>query len=103
MKINVFVELEQSIQNKYYWNFTTTGIHTIKIIFKKKLLQLQCNSLFYKCRNIYKIDCSNFDCSQIIDCSGMFSNCTSLIEINLGKLDFALSNDFSYMFCGCKI
>ena len=33
--------------NKYYWNFKITGIHTIKIIFKKKLLQ--CNKLFSEC------------------------------------------------------
>ena len=57
--------------DEYYWNFTTTGIHTIKIIFKKQLLQG--NGLFSGCNNIYKIDCSNFDCSQIIDCSYMFS------------------------------
>ena len=86
--------------DEYYWNFTKTGIHTIKIIFKKKLLQ--CNKLFYCCNNIYKIDCSNFDCSQIIDCSSMFYQCSSLININLGKLDFALSNDFSYMFYNCN-
>ena len=29
--------------NKYYWNFTTTGIHTIKIIFKK----YYCNAINY--------------------------------------------------------
>ena len=99
------IEHNLNIEYEYYWNFTTTGIHTVKIIFKKKLLQ--CNYLFSHCYNIYKIDCSNFDCSQIIDCSWMFSTgagkfTSSLIEINLGKLDFALSNDFSYMFYGCK-
>ena len=94
------IEYNLNMEYKYYWNFNTTGIHTIQIIFKKKLLQ--CNYLFYNCENIYKIDCSNFDCSQIIDCSLMFFNCFSLIEINLGKLDFALSNNFSEMLCGCK-
>ena len=99
-------ELAQKIEHNlnprygYYLNFTTTGIHTVKIIFKKKLLE--CNYLFANCNNIYKIDCSNFDCSQFIDCSRMFGVSlfcsSSLIEINLGKLDFALSNDFSYMF-----
>ena len=84
--------------DKYYWNFSTTGTHTIKIIFKKKLLR--CNYLF-SYDDVDKIDCSNFDCSQIIDCSYMFYNCFSLIEINLGKLDFALSNDFSFMFAEC--
>ena len=43
----------------YYWIFKTPGVHTIKIIFKKKLLQ--CNELFKDCNKIYKIDCSHFD------------------------------------------
>ena len=98
------IEYNLNQRYEYYWNFTTRGMHTVKIIFKKKLLQ--CNSLFGDCNNIYKIDCSNFDCSQIIDCSWMFGVnlfvSTSLIEINLGKLDFSLSNDFSDMFYGCK-
>ena len=85
---------------KYYWNFTTAGIHTIKIIFKKKLIQ--CKELFSNCKNLYKVDISNFDCSEITDCSWMFNWCSSLEEINLGKIDFALSNDFSLMFNGCK-
>jgi len=89
-----------SVNFYYYWSFNTTGIHTIKIIFKKKLLQ--CNKLFYCCDKIYKIDCSHFDCSQIVDCSSMFEYCSSLIEINLGKSDFALSKNFSSMFEGCS-
>ena len=67
--------------NKFFWNFKTTGMHIIKIIFKKKLLQ--CDHLISNCDNIYKIDCSNFDCSQIIDCSYIFYYCSSLIEMNL--------------------
>ena len=98
------IEYNLNPRYEYYWNFTTRGMHTVKIIFKKKLLQ--CNYLFGDCTNIYRIDCSNFDCSQIIDCSWMFGVnlfvSTSLIEINLGKLDFSLSNDFSDMFYGCK-
>ena len=99
-------ELSQKIEHnlntryKYYWNFTTTGIHTVKIIFKKKLSQY--NYLFSSCKNIYKIDCSNFDCSQVINCSYMFYNCSPLTEINLGKLDFSLTNNFSWMFYGCS-
>ena len=89
-----------SVNFYYYWNFNTTGIHTIKIIFKKKLLQS--NKLFKDCDKIYKIDCSHFDCSQIVDCSSMFEGCSSLIEINLGKLDFALSKNFRSMFRGCS-
>ena len=89
-----------NIKYKYYWNFHTEGEHTVKIIFKKKLLQS--NWLFYDCDSIYKIDCSKFDCSQIINCSGMFYHCSALSDINLGELDFSLSNNFSYMFYNCK-
>ena len=89
-----------NIKYKYYWNFAQTGLHTVKIIFKKKLLQSK--YLFYDCDSIYKIDCSNFDCSQIINCSGMFYHCSSLKEINLGELDFNLSYSFSQMFYNCK-
>ena len=94
-------ELENNLNADfyYYWHFSTKGIHTIKIIFKKKLLK--CNQLFYNCHDIYKIDCSNFDCSQIIDCSEMFKNCYSLKEIELGNLDFALSSNFACMFENC--
>ena len=103
------VDHDLDIIYEFYWNFSSTGIHNVKIIFKKKLLK--CNRLFYKCNDVYKIDCSNFDCSRIIDCSEMFtqyysyffaSPTSNLIEINLGKLDFALSNNFSDMFRGCE-
>ena len=32
---NKNVSIKKGEDHKYYWNFTTTGIHTIKIIFKK--------------------------------------------------------------------
>ena len=88
-----------SVSFHYYWIFKTPGVHTIKIIFKKMLLQ--CNELFKDCNKIYKIDCSHFDCSQIFDCSSMFEGCSSVTEINLGKIDFASSKNFSYMFSDC--
>ena len=72
---------------EFYWNFSTLGIHTIKIKFKKKL---------------YKMDFSNFDCSQIIDNSKMFDGCSSVVEINLGKLNFGLCNNFESMFSNCN-
>ena len=88
-----------SVEFYYFWKFTTPGIHNVKLIFKKKLLQ--CNKLFYCCDNIYKIDCSNFNCSQITNCTSMFHGCSSVIEINLGKLDFSLSERFYGMFRDC--
>jgi len=86
--------LEYNLETKYYfyWTFEKAGIHIIKIIFKKKLSR--CNNLFSGCNQISEIDCSNFDCSQIVDCSGMFKDCSKLIKLNLGNLTFALSSNF---------
>ena len=84
----------------YYWNFKNEGIHTVKIIFRKKLYNS--NYMFSRCKNIIEIDCSNFDCSQITDCSNMFSYCNSLKTINLGELDFPLTETFSAMFYDCR-
>jgi len=84
----------------FYWKFNTEGIHTIKIIFRKKLFN--CDNLFNRCRNIIEIDISNFDCSQITSCKYMFAYCYSLEKINLGTLDFALSNNFEGMFEDCE-
>ena len=89
--------------HSFYWKFSKKGMYNVKIIFKKKLLSS--HDLFKECRNIYKIDCSNFDCSQILDCSRMFcineNSGANLTEINLGKLDFALSKNFEEMFYHC--
>ena len=104
-------EIDHNLSSHYfYWNFSSTGMHTVKIIFKKKLIK--CNQLFYDCPYIYKIDCSNFDYSKVYDCSKMFSakkvyffgkkGSSSLAEINLGKLDFTLANKFSDIFYGCN-
>ena len=98
-------ELSQELEHKlnecyeFYWNFSEAGIHNVKIVFNKKLSN--CKYLFHNCVNIYKIDCSNFDCSQITDCSCMFNECKNVVEINLGNLDFSLSNDFGNMFANC--
>ena len=84
----------------FYLRFGNKGIHTIRIIFKKKLYD--CSYLFYDCGSIVEIDMSNFDCSQVTSCEYMFSGCDSLSKINLGKLDFNLCENFEGMFRGCK-
>ena len=93
----------------YFLKFKNEGIHTIKIIFRKKLYD--CSFLFNNCKEIIEIDMSNFDCSQVTSCESMLDGCISLKKLNLGKLDFSLdvsnfntknSITFEEMFCGCK-
>ena len=95
-----FINYELTNNYIFYWNFNNEGIHIIKIIFKKKLMDF--NSMFYHCNNIIEIDCSHLDCSECVSANGMFWNCYSLKKINLGKLDFSLVTDFSSMFLDCK-
>ena len=84
----------------FYLCFNTSGIHTIKILFRKKLYDCRC--LFYNCEDIIEVDLSNFDCSQVTSCESMFDNCKSLKVINLGKLDFSLCKNFKSMFNECR-
>ena len=90
------------LQNSFYFYhiFNEEGYHSIKVIFNKKISS--CTSLFKDCNNIYEIDFSNFDGSQLEGCSCMFYNCTNLKKINFGSFSFSLCEDFSFMFYQCK-
>jgi len=94
-------KIEYNLENGFYFYlyFHTEGIHTIKIIFRKKLYN--CDFLFHNCKDITEIDLLNFDCSQVISCESMFDGCISLKKINLGNLDFSLCENFKCMFNGC--
>ena len=52
----------------------------VKFIFKRNITNL--SFLFYKCKNLEKIDLSSFDTSNVTDMSYMFSNCDMLFEID---------------------
>lgn len=84
----------------FFVKFETKGFHTIQIFFKKKLYD--CGFLFNNCKNIYEIDLSNFDCSQVTSCESMFDGCVSLEKINLGKSDFSFCKSFKSMFNNCE-
>ena len=57
--------------------------------------------LFHNCRNITKIDLSNFNTSSIIKMNDLFSECSSLTEINFGEIDTNKVNNMHNMFYGC--
>ena len=84
----------------FFVKFEAKGFHTIQIFFKKKLYD--CGFLFNNCKNIYEIDLSNFDCSQVTSCESMFDGCVSLEKINLGKSDFSFCKSFKSMFNNCE-
>lgn len=84
----------------FYWNFTTAGMHIIKIKFKKIIST--CKDMFSKCGEIINADLSNFNCSRVSSCENMFSECVALTDIKFGNLDFNSSTSFKGMFNKCQ-
>ena len=99
-KIAQKINYELNKKYDFNWIFSTTGIHIVKIIFRKKLST--CEGLFSGCMNLIEIDCSHFDCSKVSSCCNMFSLCEKLEKINFGNLNFSLSESFEKMFLQCK-
>ena len=84
----------------FYWNFTSEGIHNIKIIFNKKLMT--CEEMFYDFNKIIEVDFYNFNCSKVTSCKNMFFNCTSLRKVDFGLLDFSFCTTYESMFYNCS-
>ena len=57
--------------------------------------------MFYGCSDIYEIDFSNFDTSEITYMNCMFCDCTSLTSLNLSNFDTSKVTCVEYMFQGC--
>ena len=60
-----------------------------------------CDVMFYGLENILKIDCSQFDTSQIRSMKGMFYSCKILESLNLRNFDTSSLTDMGEMFREC--
>ena len=95
-----YISYELNKLYSFYWNFSSEGVHNIKIIFKKNLFS--CKEMFLNCHHIIEIDCSHLNCSQVSSCESMFKCCYSLKKIKLGTTDFSFVSNFDEMFCECR-
>jgi len=59
------------------------------------------SSMFSGCRNLKKLDLSNFDTSKVTDMSCMFLGCDTLKNLDLPSFDTTNVTDMSRMFWGC--
>ena len=75
-------------------------ITKIKIIIDHEIKSLE--NLFYKCKNIKKINFKKFNRKDIINMAGMFRKCHSLKELNLSNFNTEKVSNMSYMFYECK-
>ena len=98
---NIQIRINDEIKNfRYYYRFKKQGIYKIEYIFKNPLTKT--NHMFFGCKNIIKLDFSNFDTSQVTNMSNMFYNCNSLKKINLANFNTENVDNMSYMFSFCN-
>jgi surface protein len=95
-------EIYYNLKTPHYFflNFSTKGIHSIKIIFKKILTSYK--KLFSNCKNLIEIDFSHFQCSNYVDSfEQMFYNCNNLTSLDVSHFNTKNSTSFESMFEGC--
>ena len=97
-KINMKNEKDKWIID---YDFKKDGKFNFKIIFNHAINNL--GRFFLNCSNLYSVDLSNFDTSNVIDMNRMFSGCTKLREIKgINKLNTSNVISMSVMFQLCK-
>ena len=97
-KVNMIHE-----ENKWIidYMFQKYGKYEFKIVFNKIIDNLQ--SFFEDCSNLYSIDLSNFDSSQIFNMAYLFNRCNNLREIKgLNILKTNNVTNMRAMFQGCN-
>ena len=76
------------------------GNYQLEIKLQKRIKD--CGYMFCGCTNIYDIDLSNFDHSEITNMNDMFNNCINLKKIKFSNFEIKNVTDMSYMFNYCK-
>ena len=98
---NIQIRINDEIKNfRYYYRFKKQGTYKIEYIFKNPLTKT--NHMFFGCKNIIKLDFSNFDTNQVTNMSNMFYNCNSLKKINLANFNTENVDNMSSMFSFCN-
>ena len=97
-KCLIFIN-KKKIDFSYNYTFQKSGDYEIIYIFHNPLNST--NLMFYKCKDLYDLDLSNFDTENVIDMSGMFCSCLGLQRINLANLNTEKVTDMSWMFNEC--
>ena len=91
---------DEIIPFTYFYTFNEKGKYNIKYSFNHCLTKT--NHLFYDCKNIIKLDFSNFKSKSITNIRCMFFHCESLKTINLSNFNTKNVTNMRGLFCGCK-
>ena len=83
-----------------YFEPSKKGFYDITLKFKKYFNN--CSYMFCSCKQIIKIDLSNFKTNEVTDMSSMFCFCSNLKELNLSNLRTENVQNMSNMFSYCS-
>ena len=89
------------IKRKYQPYFKPSEKGSYEIILKFSIYFNNCSHMFSSCKQIKRIDLSNFKTNEVTDMSYMFYFCTNLKEINLSNLNTKNVKNMSNMFSYC--
>ena len=99
LKTELYMDNHKCNYEKYFTPIKE-GEYNIKLKFYSNLTD--CGYMFSGCKNIIKINFSNFNSKTITYMKYMFHECENLEDINLFSFDTHNVTDMSYMFFGCK-
>ena len=98
---NVRIEIDgKMIGFSNYYKFKEKGIHILKYYFNSFITNF--SSIFAGCKDIIKIDMTNFHTKNITNISSLFYGCISLKNINLSNFNTEKVTNMNNMFYGCK-
>ena len=97
---NTELFIESSKQN-YQQYFIPSKKGKYDIILKFKKYFKNCSYMFYSCKQIIRVDFSNFKTKEVTDMSHLFHSCIKLKELNLSNLNTENVKNMSNMFSKC--
>ena len=95
-QIKINNEEVKTIEASYYFEDQE---NIVELIWNHQLTNS--SIMFSSCKEISKIDLSEFDSSKIVNMSQMFYQCNNLESINLKNFDTSSATNISKMFFGC--
>ena len=99
IKVELFIDNKKLNYKKYNKFFEAKKY---EIILKFNSYIKDCSKMFYNCKNIIKIDLSQFNTKNVINVDEMFYNCENLIDINISKFSTKNIITMKNMFYNCN-
>ena len=95
----VYINNIKQDEVKIRYNFNETN-NEIILIWNETVIN--CNCLFLGCKDIYDINFSNFDTSEVTTMFAMFYECYGLKSLDLSHFDTSKVGNMSWMFVRCE-